>query len=146
MIVNLTANHGGFFVFQLCAVNQPDKEASEDCLNENNLEIVRARQMSSNSIEEDSVQDSSSAASSDESYESLETHNRIEASSESRGSLPTVKRPNLFNPVDQTDRRFDKYKFNVPFESPRSYTIRVKLSNEINCTRCVFRWIYVSFI
>lgn len=54
------------------------------------------------------------------------------------------KRDNLFNPVDLNDHTYDKYKFDVPFENPKSYTIQVKLPNEINCSRCVFRWIYVT--
>lgn len=238
VMVNLTANHGGFFVFQLCPADDPLQEVDEDCLNDNNLEIVREQPVEdsvANSIEtnlgvlkraernesemngernrskavndqrnesqaingeqnetkttngernrnkttndqRNDIDDSSLLTNlTDSSYESFdsleaigelnntgntgdlvndefgnvgqgsgEVGNEIDLQSNTSLLIKTVRRYNLFNPVDLDDHTYDRFKFPVPFESPRSYTIKVKLSNEISCERCVLRWIYVG--
>lgn len=150
VVVNLTANHGGFFIFQLCPVDNPEKEATEDCLNDHNLEIVRKSPKINLNLIETNLNNSNSLEdledskdNSYESYDSLEINNEIDFNLDTK-LIKTVKRFNLFNPVDLDDHSYDKFKYNVPMESPRSYNIKVKLPNEINCKRCVFRWIYVS--
>ena len=68
-----------------------------------------------------------------------QNENRIDAI-----QIKINNRDNLFNPVDLNDHTYDKFKFLVPFENPKSYEIKVKLPNDISCRRCVFRWIYVT--
>ena len=215
VMVNLTANHGGFFVFQLCSADDSLREVDEDCLNDNNLRIVREGSEVANSIEanlnvlrrrdikeerrEKQREERNETAKrnhiddialltnqTDASYESYDGPASLEAIGESTNTesnktetgkensgeingeidseidgeigneidlqtdtnltmpIRTVRRYNLFNPVDLDDHSYDAFKYQVPFESPRSYTFKVKLPNEISCERCVLRWIYVS--
>lgn len=183
VMVNLTANHGGFFVFQLCTADDPLREVDEECLNGRNLQIVReqpADDSAANSIEANLnvlaiAERNESEAAKDErnriddsalltnlTEESYESFDSLEATGEASNgeldngelgneidlhlntSLLIKSRYNLFNPVDLDDHTYDRFKFQVPFESPRSYAIKVKLSNEISCERCVLRWIYVG--
>lgn len=215
--VNLTANHGGFFVFQLCPADDASREVDEDCLNDNNLQIVpSADGQAANSIEEINLNSLNGLPKREErnesevgnhlddgalltnltedSYESYDGWNGWEAANETNNAemdnkidhpsdnpinnqtdnqmnnpvdnptnnqignqidehysepkstllIRTVKRYNLFNPVDLDDHSYDQFKYQVPFEAARSYTIKVKLPNEVSCERCVLRWIYVS--
>ena len=137
-------------IFQLCPANDPEKEASEDCLNDNNLEVVRDKRFVHlkaiivNNLDDDSSNDLKEEDSY-ESYDSLEIDNRLDLNLDANKLIETIKRPpNLFNPVDLDDHTFDKFKYFVPMERPKSYDIQVKLPNNINCRRCVFRWIYAS--
>jgi len=105
---------------------------------------VRQREMNVNSIDNElDDENNSKVYSYESSIESAGDYNQIELASETQ-TVEVMKRTNIFNPVDLNDHTFDKYKYNIPYENPKSYSLKVKLPNEISCKRCVLRWIYIT--
>ena len=184
--VELTANHGGFFVFQLCSADtqQPGLEVSEQCLEENTLTIVNqgqstpatavdGAQISDHPIDGTSVVDEGGDESSDSSAshpasdrqqvdlkknirtvknkynEDRYNYEHVQADVESANAQVIDARPgapktgNRFNPVLR-DVSLEAYKFRIPFERARVYTVQVRLPQDLTCKRCVLRWVYVA--
>ncbi|CAG2170078.1 unnamed protein product [Oppiella nova] len=38
----------------------------------------------------------------------------------------------------------DKFKYNVPSEKPKVYTVPIKLPDDVQCERCVIQWTYTA--
>ncbi|XP_054166723.1 uncharacterized protein LOC128964190 [Oppia nitens] len=80
-VINITANHMGFFQLKLCPTTSMNKEVTQKCLDSHTLEIVGSK---------------------------------------------------------------DKYKYNVPGEKPKVYTIPTLLPKGLTCKRCVIQWTYTA--